>query len=155
VQGGQVGSVMCSYNAVNGIPSCANDLNLNQILRGEFGFDGVVVSDCGAINNIMNKHHYTSNATSTVATAVLAGCDADCPGGSQPVSYPLFLAAAVTSHELPEDALDRSLVRLWTAVFRLGLLDNPEESVFANLGEQSNVGLFLACMAPANMRWES
>eukprot|EP00038_Savillea_parva_P023364 m.40557 g.40557 ORF g.40557 m.40557 type:complete len:1020 (+) comp5998_c0_seq1:874-3933(+) len=137
VQGGQVGSVMCSYNAVNGVPSCANDLNLNQILRGQFGFDGLVVSDCGAISNIETQHHYTKTPISTVSTALLAGCDADCPGGTKLVSYPLFLAAAVRSGSLPETALDQSLVRLWSAVFRLGLLDDPTKSPFAHVGMEA------------------
>eukprot|EP00662_Eupelagonemidae_sp_cell21_P042124 gene42124-66389_t len=56
--GGGVASVMCSYNAVNGVPSCANGLFLNDVMRGEWGFGGFVVSDCGAINNIMSRHHY-------------------------------------------------------------------------------------------------
>jgi len=56
VQDGGARSVMCSYNSVNGVPSCANDFLLKEVLRGEFGFDGYVVSDCDAIDCIQNDH---------------------------------------------------------------------------------------------------
>jgi beta-glucosidase-like glycosyl hydrolase len=55
VQGGRTGSVMCSYNAVNGVPSCANSEFLNGVLRDQYGFDGMVVSDCGAIDHIHSQ----------------------------------------------------------------------------------------------------
>ena len=62
IQSGNVQSIMCSYNAVNGVPSCGNDYFMNEIARGEWGFDGYFVSDCGAIsdgaftNYITNKY---------------------------------------------------------------------------------------------------
>lgn len=91
------------------------------------------MSDCGAIYNIQYEHNYTSNANATVAAAMKGGCDADCPGGNKPVSYPNDLASSVTSGDLPESLLDQSLVRLWTQAFRLGLIDDPTESRFASL----------------------
>jgi len=78
VQDGGARSVMCSYNSVNGVPSCASDFLLKEILRGEFGFDGYVVSDCDAIDCIQNDHHYTDNPGDTCRVAVRAGTDLDC-----------------------------------------------------------------------------
>ena len=69
---------MCSYNAVNGIPNCANPDYLNNLLRDKWGFDGFVVSDCGAIDDIMITHNYTTSYAATVAVALKSGCDMDC-----------------------------------------------------------------------------
>lgn len=102
-------------------------------MRDEWGFEGFVVSDCGAISNIMTRHHYTNNSDQTCAAGILGGCDADCPGGEPPVTYPKGIVNAVDAGS-PEAALDRSLVRMWTAAFDLGLIDDPTEGPFASLG---------------------
>jgi beta-glucosidase-like glycosyl hydrolase len=78
VRNSRAGSIMCSYNAVNGVPSCANDLFQNKILRGKWGFTGYIVSDCGAISNIIETHHYTDTPEATVAAGLKGGCDLDC-----------------------------------------------------------------------------
>ena len=62
-------------NAVNGVPSCANDLLLTLLLRNKWGFQGYVTSDSGAIQDIYDQHHYLPNSTETVGAAIKAGCN--------------------------------------------------------------------------------
>ena len=59
IQEGKAESVMCSYNAVNGKPACASPELLQGTLRGTLGFEGVIVSDCGAVDGVFNLHEYT------------------------------------------------------------------------------------------------
>lgn len=118
VRDAHVGSIMCSYNSVNGVPSCANDLFNNDIVRGEWGFDGFIVSDCGAIDCIINNHHYTNNNTETCQVAMRGGCDLEC--GS---FYSENLAATLQIGALNETDLDLALTRVFTRYFMLGMLD--------------------------------
>jgi len=63
---------MCSYNAINGVPSCANDWLLNQVARKDWGFDGYITSDCDADSDVFNQHHYYKTAEETVAGVLKA-----------------------------------------------------------------------------------
>jgi len=136
VQGGRVGSVMCSYNAVNGAPSCANGAFLNGVMREQWGFSGLVVSDCGAVNNLHNSFKPGSNGTGkmqpgfptpdadhAMLAGVSGGCDADCPGGAKPTQYFGGVAAAVQDGVLDVKLVDRSVERVMTAAISLGMLD--------------------------------
>merc|ERR1719231_118579 len=67
VEKGRVSGLMCSYNAINGVPSCANPWLLDQVARGDWGFDGYVTSDCDADADVYNKHHYYATPEETVA----------------------------------------------------------------------------------------
>jgi beta-glucosidase-like glycosyl hydrolase len=78
VRVGKVASVMCSYNAVNGVPSCANGVIQNYIVRNQWDFSGFIVSDCGAIDTIMGAHHYTNTTEETVQVALRAGTNLNC-----------------------------------------------------------------------------
>jgi hypothetical protein len=69
---------MCSYNAVNGVPSCANGWLLETVARKEWGFDGYVVSDCDAVADVFTSHHFTDTAEEAVAAVLKAGTDVDC-----------------------------------------------------------------------------
>jgi beta-glucosidase-like glycosyl hydrolase len=80
VQRGNASGLMCSYNAVNGVPSCANKPYLNGVLREKWGFDGYVTSDCGAVNDVQNNHKYTHNGDNTSFVVLDAGMDIDCGG---------------------------------------------------------------------------
>merc|ERR1740138_1475354 len=60
VEKGRVSSLMCSYNAINGVPACANDWLLSTVARGEWGFDGYITSDCDADSNVFFPHNYTA-----------------------------------------------------------------------------------------------
>ncbi|GMH94018.1 hypothetical protein TrST_g4049 [Triparma strigata] len=78
VEKGKVTSLMCSYNAVNGVPSCANDWLLTTVARDNWGFDGTIVSDCDADSDVFNSHLYTDTPEETVRDVLRAGTDIDC-----------------------------------------------------------------------------
>ena len=78
VKEAKVESIMGAYNAVNGIPSCASQFLLQDTLREKWGFDGHVVSDCGAVHNIHAAHHYTEDELGSAAAALGGGCDINC-----------------------------------------------------------------------------
>ena len=71
-------SYMCSYNAINGVPSCANRELLTDILRDTWKFDGFVVSDCGAVGNVYHRHNFARSDTEAAEFCVKAGCDWNC-----------------------------------------------------------------------------
>ncbi len=115
-------SIMGAYNRTNGEPCCASPTLLDKILRQEWGFDGYVVSDCWAINDIFGGHGVVKTPAEAAALAVKTGCDLECG-----CAYP-SLHNAVAEGLIDEATIDRSLVRLFTARMRLGLFD-PEEQV--------------------------
>ena len=127
-QGGALG-VMCSYNAINGVPSCANHWLLNETLRGAWNFSGYVTSDSGAVVDILKNHHYTSSWTETVAKAIGAGCDVEsAPWPSDHAygtggPYIQYAPHAVQSGELAESALDAAVRNAVGLRFKLGLFD--------------------------------
>ena len=120
MQGGAQ-SVMGAYNALNGVPCCGNYMLLTEVLRDEWGFDGYVVSDCGAISDIYVNHQYVATAEEAAALGVVSGCDLNC--GSV---YQDYLAQAVQQELLSEADIDLAVTRLFTARFRLGEFDPPE-----------------------------
>ena len=124
---GRADSVMCAYNRVNGVPACANVELLQQRLKRDWGFDGYVVSDCGAIRDIYNAtaHHFLATAGEASAAAVKAGTDLTCGG-----EY-TSLSGAVQAGQIAETDIDAALVRLFTARFKLGMFDPPERVPFA------------------------
>jgi beta-glucosidase len=128
-------SIMCAYNAIYGVPACASPLLLKQKLRGAWGFQGFVTSDCGAIGDFYSTgsqgfsgtagHHFSPDAAHASAAAVLAGTDTSC--GDEYDALP----QAVKQGLLPESALDTSLKRLFTARMRLGMFDPPSAVPYA------------------------
>jgi len=122
VQEGKAGSIMGAYNRTNGELCCASPTLLQKILRDEWGFDGYVVSDCGAIRDFHAHHKVTKNPQESAALAVKNGCELNC--GSVFAS----LVTAVEEGLITEEELDKALTRLFTARFRLGMFD-PEEMV--------------------------
>ena len=127
IREGGAQSVMCAYNSVDGLPACANPRLLDDILRKQWGFQGYVVSDCGAIGDIYLNHKSSPNAAAGVAVAVKAGTDLNCG-----VEYGNLLAA-VKAGLLKESDLDLPLRRLFTARFKLGLFDPPEQVRYARI----------------------
>lgn len=123
VKEGDVKEVMCAYNRFEGEPCCGSNRLLMQILRGEWGFDGIVLSDCGAIADFYNDrgHHTHPDAASASAAAVLSGTDLEC--GS---SYK-DLIESVKKGLISEEAVDISVKRLLAARFALGEMDEPSE----------------------------
>jgi beta-glucosidase len=121
---GRAESVMCAYNAVDGVPACANEMLLKHFLRDAWKFQGHVVSDCGAVADIHMEgaHHHVKTPAQAVALAVRAGTDLICDFGSNPTAQPATTVAAVQQGLLSEAELDRALHRLFDVRLRLGLL---------------------------------
>jgi beta-glucosidase len=122
-------SVMGAYNALNGIPCCCNPMLLGEVLRKEWGFQGYVVSDCGAISDIYYNHKYTSNLVEASALAVKAGCDLNCGD-----SYQNTLGKAVQDGLITEKEIDHALGRVLKARFLLGEFDPPRKVPYNRIG---------------------
>ena len=119
---GRAGSIMCAYNRVDGLPACASDLLLDDILRGEWGFDGYVVSDCDAVGDIRLHHHFAPDAATAVAAAMRAGVDNECSGATLTDSANLEqpYRDALARGLITQADVDRALVRLFAARLRTG-----------------------------------
>ncbi len=128
-------SVMCAYNRTNTEPCCANKELMIDILRKEWGFDGYVVSDCGAIADIWKGHHFAGSEAEASALSVKAGTDLAC--GREYGA----LIEAVKSGLIGEREIDISLKRLMTARFRLGMFDPPEMVRYARIPFSENDSL--------------
>ena len=115
-------SVMGAYNRTNGEPCCGSPTLLQKTLREAWGFDGYVVSDCGAIDDFHTGHKVTRDAPESAALAVKNGCDLNCG-----CTYSALIEA-LRRGLIREPEIDASLRRLFTARFRLGMFD-PDESV--------------------------
>lgn len=119
VQKAKVKEVMCAYNRYEGDPCCGSNRLLTQILRNEWGFNGIVVSDCGAISDFYGekKHNTHPDAMHASASAVLSGTDVEC--GSNYGKLP----DAVRKGLIPQERIDISVRRLLKARFELGEMD--------------------------------
>jgi beta-glucosidase len=119
---GHVKSVMCAYNAIDGLGACANTMLLKDHLRDAWAFKGFVVSDCAAIVDVTNGHHNAPDILHAAAISIEAGTDLSCS-----IWAPGFntLGEAVRKGVVAEDLLTKSAERLYTARFELGLLDAP------------------------------
>jgi beta-glucosidase len=131
---GKAASIMCAYNRVNGFPACANPFLLQDRLRGAWGFNGYVVSDCDAIVDIYQGHHFVNSQAAAVAIAIKTGMDNECADfftvsrdnhDYQPI------IDAVKQGLLSEADVDTSVRRLFTARMRLGLFDPPDMVPYA------------------------
>lgn len=131
VRDAKVAGVMCAYNAVDGVPACASEPLLKTLLRDHWGFDGYVVSDCGALYDIHHGHRYRDTPEQAAATALMAGVNLNCG-----FTYP-SLKAAVKQGLVDSAQIDQRLIELLTIRFRLGMFDSPEHSVYHALGEES------------------
>lgn len=123
VKEGNVRSIMSAYNAVNGIPCGANHELLIDILRGEWGFDGFVTSDCGAVEDVFNKHHYVATGAEASAVSMKNGEDLNCGD-----TFQLFCKEAIEKGLMTEADLDVALTRVLAARFSVGEFD-PAGSV--------------------------
>ncbi len=127
VKEGQVEAVMGAYNRLNGSPCCANRKLLIEILREQWGFEGHVVSDCGAIMDISAGHQVTEDVEESSALALKNGCDLSC--GSEYWS----LNDAYEDDLITEDDIDVALRRLLRTRFKLGMFDNKEDVGYSNI----------------------
>jgi beta-glucosidase len=128
---GKAQSVMSSYNKVNWVPATASRWLLNDVLRGEWGFDGFVVSDCGAACNIFSKHHFTGSFEEAAAAALKAGMDMECSGGCTLVRD--YLKLAWQKKLVTDNEINNAVKNVLRVRFRLGLLDkggnNPYDKI--------------------------
>ncbi|WP_255584627.1 xylan 1,4-beta-xylosidase [Zunongwangia sp. SCSIO 43204] len=125
VKDANVRQVMCAYQRLDDEPCCGNDQLLQQILREKWGFEHLVVSDCGAIQDFYTSHNVSSDAVHAAAKAVLAGTDVECQWDNH--NYKL-LPEAVEKGLVKEEDINRSVKRVLIGRFELGEMD-PDEIV--------------------------
>ncbi len=117
-------SVMASYNEIDGIPSHSNVDLLQHILRGEWGFKGVVVSDYFAISELINRHNLADNKSDAAVMAMTAGVDVETPDGDAYKN----LIQLVNDKKINIKQIDQAVTRVLHEKFMLGLFDNPYTS---------------------------
>jgi len=117
----RLGALMASYNEIDGVPSHVNKWMLDDVLRGEWGFEGAVVSDYEAIEQLVNLHQLLPDMESAAIAALDAGVDSELPDGR---AYPT-LADAVRGGRVPEAQLDEAVRRMLRLKFNAGLFENP------------------------------
>lgn len=120
-----ISAVMPSYNEIDGRPSHANTWLLGDVLRGEWKFDGVAVSDYFAIDDLKNLHGLAANVDDAALLALAAGVDSDLPNGTTFNT----LVASVRSGKISEDKIDVAVKRILSLKFRAGLFENPYADV--------------------------
>lgn len=118
IKEGKAASVMCSYNAVNGPPSCASPFLLQDILRDQWDWDGYVVSDCDAVADVFNNHKFKPTAEEAAGASLKAGTDLDCG-----TFYKDHLPDAVKGNMVSDADLDKAMIRLFTARMKVGMFD--------------------------------
>ncbi|XP_015892611.2 probable beta-D-xylosidase 5 [Ziziphus jujuba] len=127
---GHVSSVMCSYNRVNGIPTCADPDLLKGIVRDQWGLDGYIVSDCDSIEVYYKSINYTATPEDAVALALKAGLNMNCG-----VYLGRYTANAVKLKKVEESVVDQALIYNYIVLLRLGFFDgNPKLLPLGNLG---------------------
>ncbi|KAF2291476.1 hypothetical protein GH714_024593 [Hevea brasiliensis] len=130
VQQGKASGIMCAYNRVNGIPSCADFNLLSRTARGQWDFHGYITSDCDAVSIIYDDQGYAKSPEDAVVDVLKAGMDVNCGSYLQK-----HTKAAVEQKKLPESEIDRALHNLFSVRMRLGLFNgNPAEQPFSNIG---------------------
>jgi beta-glucosidase len=116
-----IGAVMPSYNEIDGVPSHANRWLLGDVLRGEWGFDGAIVSDYGAVEELAKIHHVAADLEGAARAALAAGVDCELPDGT---AY-RTLAGQVRAGRVAQADVDRACARMLTLKFRAGLFEDP------------------------------
>jgi len=135
VREGNVAGVMGAYNRTNGEACCASPTLLQGILRQAWGFEGYIVSDCGAIRDIYEQHQLAESLEEASAMAVQAGCNLNCG-----CTYE-HLMAAVGHGLLSEREIDLALRYLFAVRIRLGMFDPPEQVPYASIPIEANQSL--------------
>jgi beta-glucosidase len=142
---GKAFSVMGAYNELNQEPCCGNYYLLTDILREKWGFEGYVVSDCGAIHDMVSGHHLFETGAEAAARGILAGCDLNCGN-----YYSSYLHEALELALIEEKDLDRALKRVFSARFKLGEFDPPEIVPYSAIPEEK-----LDCQAHRDLAVEA
>jgi beta-glucosidase len=138
---GHAASIMCAYNSINGEPACANNFLLRDQLRGAWQFKGFVVSDCGAVVDIWNGHHYAKTKEEAAAVSLKMGMDNECIDYTDKIldnsDYVKYLDA-LKSGLLSEKDMEVALRRLFRARFLLGMFDPLETVPYAKIPYSEN-----------------
>lgn len=121
VKEGKAGTVMTSYNSVDGVPCTANEFLLDSILRKQWGFDGFVYSDLGSIEGIANSHRVATDIKEAAALALKAGVDMDLGANA----YGKNLIQALDEGLVSMETLDKAVANVLRLKFRMGLFENP------------------------------
>lgn len=127
VKEAKVEAVMGAYNRVNGEPCCASKYLLEDILRGEWEFEGHVSSDCWAIKDFHEYHMVTKTPVESVCLAMNHGCDLNCG------NLYVHLLPAVQQGLVKEETIDRAVVRLLTTRMKLGLFDDDNQVPYSDI----------------------
>jgi beta-D-xylosidase 4 len=128
----KAGAVMCSYNAVNGHPSCANNYLLETILRGHWGWNSSshwVTGDCGAVGGVYGSHHDGQSNEQGTAFALTNGTDLDCG-----TAYSTYLTNATNLNYVTEAQVDLALERLYGSLVTVGYFDAPAGQPYRSIG---------------------
>ncbi len=134
-------SVMPSYNEIDGVPSHANRWMLTDLLRGEWGFEGAVASDYGALNGLIARHRTAETPDDAAVMAMHAGVDVELGDGN----LYLRLPELVRSGRIPSSEIDEAVRRVLRMKFQAGLFENPYvDEATAGRGEAAPEALALA-----------
>lgn len=124
VKKAHVRTVMASYNEIDGIPNHANKWLLNDVLRGEWGFTGYVISDYDAVNRMVYRQHSSANQQEAAERAINAGMDFECPSNWSAYCF-RFLPALIKAGAVKETTIDSAVARVLRNKFMLGLFEQP------------------------------
>ncbi|ESQ40908.1 hypothetical protein EUTSA_v10012739mg [Eutrema salsugineum] len=127
---GNVASVMCSYNKVNGKPTCADPDLLSGVIRGQWKLNGYIVSDCDSVDVMYTSQHYTKTPEEAVAKSLLAGLDLNCDHFTGQHAMEAVKAGLVN-----ETAIDKAISNNFATLLRLGFFDgDPKNKPYGDLG---------------------
>ena len=140
----RVEAVMGAYNRTNGEPCCASRSLIEEVLRGEWGFAGHVVSDCGALDDFHQGHKITADAAESAALALRRGCDLECGRVFE------HLPEALERGLATEADVDRALARTLTTRFKLGMFDPPESVPYTSIPTE-----VIGCEAHRELAYEA
>lgn len=127
-----VESVMCAYNRVNGQPCCINSHLITDILKGQWHFNGHLVTDCWALEDIWARHKYLPNSLQVAAAAIRAGINLDCSNLLQDNVMQALQEGLITSKEL-----DSALRPVLTTEVKLGFFDDRDADPYRTYGADS------------------
>ncbi|KAJ6307116.1 hypothetical protein OIU78_022239 [Salix suchowensis] len=140
VQEGKASGIMCSYNEINGIPSCAHHDLLTKTLRQEWGFYGYITSDCDAVNVLHVEQKYAKTPEDAVADALKSGMDVECSTSARSKDFPVsylknYTKSAVENRKVTVSEIDRALHNLFSTRMRLGLFNgDPSKQRYSDIG---------------------
>jgi beta-glucosidase len=124
VKKGNVRTVMASYNEIDGVPNHANDWLLNDVLRGEWGFAGYVISDFDGVNRMVTKHRSSHDKAEAAMRAINAGMDFECPSNWKNYCF-THLPELIQTGKVKESVIDSAVARVLRNKFILGLFEQP------------------------------